>query len=709
LSNRNIIESNTVYDNAQNGIWLGSSSNNRVINNTAYENVGQGILLNNHLPNIGSNENILTNNEVSNSGVGIGIMASSENILRYNSMDNNSLNFVATPGNDPVPSVSSLVNDVDTSNLVDGKSIYYWVNRSDQQVPSDAGCVLIVNSTAIMAKDMNLTKNGVGLLLAFSANCTVKNVNIRNNFMGIACGWCDNTLVEGSTALNNSQFGFMVTASSRSNFTGNFAFGNGYVSSQMGPGAGGFAIVNSNTTTFVDNFGENNSVGIAMTHSSASNVTHNSIRNNGNGISLQYSDDNEIINNLLLNNTEGIQLQWSHFNKVMNNSVTMSKSSGIDLTFSGGNMLKNNNLTDNKWNFGIWADALADYINDVDNSNLVNNKPILYFANQNNFTINSSMFPQVGAIVIANSTNVTVQDVTLAGNFETLTFAFTNNSRIANVTIEDSWVSIFLHDANNNTILANMLRRNIMGPTLRRSNGNMIVGNTLTDNEYCIYLFGYSSNNLLIGNNLENSNFGLYVQQSSENTIYHNNFVNNTYPCRTYISPSNAWDNGSPSGGNYWSDYIGADSNHDGIGDSNHTIDANSNDRYPLMGMFTEFDATSERHVQTVCNSTISDFHFNGTAICFNASGQNGTTGFCRICIPRVLMNSTYEVFVNGTKVQSNELICSNGTHAYLYFNYTHSTKEVIIIPEFPSFSVVPMFMSATLLAVVFFKKKQKK
>jgi parallel beta-helix repeat protein len=319
------------------------------------------------------------------------------------------------------------------------------------------------------------------------------------------------------------------------------------------------------------------------------------------------------------------------------------------------------------------------------------------------------MFPQVGAIVIANSTNVTVQDVTLAGNFETLTFAFTNNSRIANVTIEDSWVSIFLHNANNNTILANMLRRNIMGPTLRRSNGNMIAGNTLTDNEYCTYLFEYSSNNLLIGNNLENSNFGLYLQQSSDNTVYHNNFVNNTNPCRTNMSPSNSWDNGSPIGGNYWSDYNGTDSNEDGIGDSNYTIDAHNNDRYPLMGMFTEFNAPSEHHVQTICNSTISNFHFNGTAICFNISGQNGTNGFCRICIPRALMNSTYEVFVNGTKVQCNELNCSNSTHAYLYFNYTHSTKEVIIIPEFPSFITVSLFMSLTLCAAIALRKRREK
>ncbi len=126
------------------------------------------------------------------------------------------------------------------------------------------------------------------------------------------------------------------------------------------------------------------------------------------------------------------------------------------------------------------------------------------------------------------------------------------------------------------------------------------------------------------------------------------------------------------------------------------------------MGMFSVFNATSEHHVQTVCNSSISNFKFNDTAIHFNVTGENGTVGFCRICIPTALMNDTFRVFVNGTEIlpSPEPLRCSNSTYSYLYFNYSHSTQEIIIIPELPSLIILPMFMTATLLVALAYRRK---
>ena len=124
------------------------------------------------------------------------------------------------------------------------------------------------------------------------------------------------------------------------------------------------------------------------------------------------------------------------------------------------------------------------------------------------------------------------------------------------------------------------------------------------------------------------------------------------------------------------------------------------------MGMFSEFNATSEHHVQTICNSTIFNFQFHDTAIRFEVSGENGTTGFCRICIPTALMNDTYKVFVNGTEVLYTTLPCSNSTRSYLYFTYNHSTQEVEIILEFPAWTSVLLILIVLTVAIVMYKRK---
>ena len=46
-------------------------------------------------------------------------------------------------------------------------------------------------------------------------------------------------------------------------------------------------------------------------------------------------------------------------------------------------------------------------------------------------------------------------------------------------------------------------------------------------------------------------------------------------------SHNNTWDNGCE--GNYWDDYNGTDSDEDGIGDTEYTIDEDNIDRFPLM------------------------------------------------------------------------------------------------------------------------------
>jgi len=388
--------------------------------------------------------------------------------------------------------------------------------------------------------------------------------------------------------------------------------------------------------------------------STGNNISYNIITNNWHGILLDDSSNNTISGNNIINNYEG-----------------------ISILCSGSNVLKNNNITGNCYSFSVWGIALSDFIHDIDTSNTVNGKPIYYWVNQRDKEIPAD----AGYVAVVNSTNILVKNLTITKNTRGILFAFTKQSMIENVNISN----------------------NMYGIVFWFSDYNTICENTISSNSFQGVSIPYSRSNAVSDNTISNNDYGVYLDGSPNNRFYHNNFINNTKHVHVRISIPNYWDNGFE--GNYWSDYNGTDSDLDGIGDTPYVIDVNNQDNYPLMGLFSDFSVDYEEetyHVTVIGNSSISDFQFNGTAIIFNVSGENKTTGFCRICIPKALMNDTYKVYVNDTEVEYDILSCSNITHSYLYFTYQHSIHEVTIIPEFPSWASMLLLMVVTVVVVIY-------
>jgi len=107
--------------------------------------------------------------------------------------------------------------------------------------------------------------------------------------------------------------------------------------------------------------------------------------------------------------------------------------------------------------------------------------------------------------------------------------------------------------------------------------------------------------------------YGIDLHHSLDNEFYHNNLVGNTRQVHVYPSGyGNFWDNGYPSGGNYWGDqYHGECADHfsgpsqnipggDGIVDVPYVIEAENQDNYPLMDPWGVVPAAVEIYPETL-------------------------------------------------------------------------------------------------------------
>ena len=278
-----------------------------------------------------SGNNTLTNNTAnSNTHSGIHLFSSSNNTLTKNTMSGNTYNF-DVGGYD----LSKYIQNIDTSNKVDGKPIYYLVNQQNQQIPNDAGFVGIVNSTNITVRDLTLTKNGEGVLFVFTNDSRIENVTASNNIHGIHLYYSSNNTLTNNIASDNDFDGIFLRYSSNNTLRENTANLNFF---------GGIALFySSNNNDLYGNTANSNEFSGINLYSSSSNntLTNNTASNNKffDGISLDGSRNNMLANNTACNNNDGISITSISFPPFFSYNST-------------NNILTNNFLFNNtRWDF----------------------------------------------------------------------------------------------------------------------------------------------------------------------------------------------------------------------------------------------------------------------------------------------------------------------------------------------------------------------
>jgi parallel beta-helix repeat protein len=641
------------------------------------------------------------------------------------------------------------------------------------EISSFFWAVLCENSSSTTISENTETQSTYGIVYVYSLNCSIVNNHISNNTYGLLVVNCVNFRLRENSMTNNTYnfglYGTMLPGNEPPKY-----WANDVDSSNTADGKHIYYLINGKDAT-LDSSDLPNAACLTLINSTGVTAKNMNFSDNYCGLTLVNCNETRVENISSVSNYAGIGIYSSYNVTIQNSFVEKNYDSGIFLGFCNHCAIISNTVQNHTAKMGSWTVGL-----------LGSPGIELSFSNNTQVISNNALNNVVGIMLWLNSYNATVATNNITGNSVGIASGYMANLPIpANTVNNDSFIrnsitnnsyGIELYSSLGNSINRNNVTNNTYGFSLERSNdtsffGNdvsmnkkgginlefssnciisrnsitnnfygvsldfsseaIVSGNIITSNLYGVDLMSYSDYNKISGNNITaNIAYGIGLSASSGNTFYHNNFVGNAQQVASNDS-FNTWDDGYPSGGNYWSNYSSVDqksgssqnlTDSDGIGDSPYVIDANNADRYPLAALFNTLDVGTWEgtayNVDTVSNSIIGNFSFNPTAktLSFNATSATGTVGFCRVAIPLQLMNCSdlddWVVKVNGTQLSPPNLnITIDANYTYIYFNYTPSVEQVQItstaaIPEFQPLRLLPLFMIITLLGAIAFKKR---
>ncbi len=513
-SSGNIIKNNR-FQNNDPGIMVRESARNMISENFLKDCQGSIVLYTN------SKENTLTGNEMQGGVVSIYLREVSNNSIAGNKVSDSSMGIwlmdsrnISVDGNDMSSKTYGIwLLNSSNANLADNRVLV--TNASTE---STSG-IYLVNSSGIKASGNDISGGmfGIGIL-----NCSAPNSLERNTVAGSVRGI------------------YMLNATAQQ--------------------------VDNHSIRDVE-------YGIILENSSQNAIYRCNIVNSTRAMGLGMSSANNITENKIINSIDtALEVDYSRNNNFIGNEISKGDK-GVIILDSPANRLQANILSEINWGLYVEGQDREGFNNFIDQSNLINGRPIAYYYGQSGNMIQNM---QLAHLTLAYCDNFTVLKNSIANDALFLFGSRQNKIEENNISrcygmrllgspaneisrnqlIGNRYSGLFLVSSDGNQIVENNLSENYQnGASFLNCHGNIIRENTANHNYETGLWINLSNDNQIYQNNITNNPLGIDMMHSLGNKIYQNNFINNKEHAQD-TDGNNSWDMGNVTGGNYWSGHV---------------------------------------------------------------------------------------------------------------------------------------------------------
>ncbi len=262
----------------------------------------------------------------------------------------------------------------------------------------------LIESNEISGLSPSEDENSAGIMFVSSRDLEISGNLIEGPvFNGVSLSDCSDSEILGNQVTKETKNGIFLLNTINSEIAENIISEvfSGIITGYDDDSDGGNLTITKNHIFSLESLGVSVNGGLGI-------ITTNDVKNTGDGIIVK-ADGSLVTNNTI------------HYNSNRGLSII-----GRDMTISG------NTLTNNGCNFFIAGDDPGYYLHQIDRTNLINGKPLVYLRDGDGIRIGPEDDPAM--VLVANSRNVTVHDIATGLNSAGVLLVLVTNATISGVT-----------------------------------------------------------------------------------------------------------------------------------------------------------------------------------------------------------------------------------------------------------------------------------